>query len=139
MILAGDFNCHIDKADSTGAINYSRALNNIIHGLGLIDGWDTTKTRGGYTHYTAKSASRIDRIYGTIAVMSRKTGIEMLAAAFTDHNAVIIRIAIDTPLPTRGRGYWKMNAQLIKEETFCEKLKLEWENWKKRRNTTQQA
>jgi exonuclease III len=128
MILAGDFNCNIDKTDSTGAINYSRALNNIVQGLGLIDGWETTKTRGGYTHYTAKSASRIDRIYAT-TVMKRKTGIETLAAAFTDHNAVIIRIAIDTPLPTRGRGYWKMNTQLLQGRTFCEKLQNEWEKW----------
>jgi exonuclease III len=130
VILAGDFNCNIDKTDSTGAINYSRALNNIIQGLGLIDGWETTQTRGGYTHYTAKSASRIDRIYATTSVMKRKTGIETLAAAFTDHNAAIIRIAIDTPLPTRGRGYWKMNIQLLQDKTFWGKLQHEWEKWK---------
>jgi hypothetical protein len=128
MILAGD--CNIDKTDSTGAINYSRALNNITQGLGLIDGWETTKTRGGYTNYTANNASRIDRIYATMTVMKRKTGIETLAAAFTDNNAVIIRIAIDTPLPTRGRGYWKMNTQLLQDRTFCEKLQNEWEKWK---------
>jgi hypothetical protein len=134
MFLAGDFKCNIDKKkDSTGAINYSRALNNILQGLGLIDGWEITKTRGGYTHYTAKSASRIDRIYATTAVMKRKTGIETLAATFTDHNAVIIRIAIDTPLQTRGRGYWKMNTQLVQNRTFCEKLQTELRHIKRKR------
>jgi hypothetical protein len=62
--------------------------------------------------------------------MTRKTGIETVAAAFTDHNAIILRIAIDTPLPTRGRGYWKMNTNLLQEKTFCEKREVEWENWK---------
>jgi hypothetical protein len=45
-------------------------------------------------------------------------GIETVAAVFTDHHAVILRIAINTPLTMRGRGYWKMNVALMREKHF---------------------
>jgi exonuclease III len=65
MIIAGDFNCILSKRDSTGTNNYSRALANILNGLGLIDAWNTSTSRRMYTYYTATGASRIDRIYAT--------------------------------------------------------------------------
>jgi hypothetical protein len=126
MIIAANINCILTKTDSTGTKNYT-ALANIVTGLGLIDAWDTTKTRDGYTHYTANGASRLDRIYAT--KLTRKTGIETIAVAFTDHNAVITRIAIETPLTIRGRGYWRTNIGLLKEKTF-RNTKEQWEKWK---------
>jgi hypothetical protein len=86
--------------------------------------------KGGYTHITAQSASRIYRIYTTPQLTARKTGIETIPAAFSDHNAVIIRIETDKPPPTRGRGYWKMNTLFLQEKTFSGKLAEEWANWK---------
>jgi endonuclease/exonuclease/phosphatase family metal-dependent hydrolase len=77
----------------------------------------TRKQQEKDTHYTATGESRIDRIYTTKALMSRETSIETLAVAFTDHNAVILRIAIDFPTQHRGRGYWKMNSHLLQEKT----------------------
>jgi endonuclease/exonuclease/phosphatase family metal-dependent hydrolase len=130
MILAGDFNCTVEKSENTGGTNHSRALKELITGLGLKDGWDPKTMKGGYTHITAKSASRIDRIYTTQQLTVRKTGIETIPAAFSDHNAVTIRIATDKPPPTRGRGYWKMNTTLLQEKTFRNKLAEEWANWK---------
>jgi exonuclease III len=106
MILADDFNCILSKTDSTGNNNYSRALANIVNGLGLIDAWNTSTSRRMYTNYTATGACRIDRIYATRNIMSKKLGLETVATAFTDHHAVILRIAISAPLKLRGRGYW---------------------------------
>jgi exonuclease III len=60
IILAGDFNCTLTKTYSTGTNNYSRALANIVNGLGLIDAWDISTTHRMYTHYTATGATRID-------------------------------------------------------------------------------
>jgi hypothetical protein len=128
VILAGDFNCIIEKSETTGGTNYSTALNGLITGLGLKDGWDPKTMKGGYTHMTAQSASRIDRIYTTPQLTARKTGIETIPAAFSDHNAVIIRIATDKRSPTRGRGYWKMNTLFLQEKTVSEKLAEEWAN-----------
>jgi exonuclease III len=130
MILAGDFNCTLAQTDCTGTPNNSAALNKLIKGLGLTDAWNP-QTRESYTHYTATGASRIDRIYTTIALLSRKTGIETMAVAFTDHNAVILRIALNLPIQHRGRGYWKINSRLLQEKTYKNTLKTRWETWTK--------
>ena len=37
MIVAGDFNCMLSPADTTGRENYSRALDTLTKGLGLKD------------------------------------------------------------------------------------------------------
>ena len=72
MILAGDFNCTLSKTDSTGNNNYSRARANIVNGFYLIDAWNTSTSRRMFTHYMATGASRIDRIYATRKIMSKK-------------------------------------------------------------------
>lgn len=118
VILAGDFNAIIDKRDSTSQNNISRALKALISGSDLCDVWDTTQHRNGYTYYSHNAASRIDRIYVTERLYSRKTGVERVAAAFTDHMAVILRLAIEVPLPVRGRSYWRMNSSLLRSEAF---------------------
>ena len=118
MILAGDFNCTLSKRDSTGTNNYRRALANIVNGFDLIDAWNKSTSRRMYTHYTATGASRIDRIYATSNIMSKKLGVETVAAAITDHHAVILHIAISAPLTLRGRGYWRMNIAIMSDKNF---------------------
>jgi endonuclease/exonuclease/phosphatase family metal-dependent hydrolase len=90
MILAGDFNSTIDKRDSTSQNSTSRALATLIRGCDLCDMWDSAQNRTGYTCYASKAASRIDRIYVTARLYSRKTGVKRVAAAFTDHVAVVL-------------------------------------------------
>jgi exonuclease III len=63
ILLAGDFNCVLDKADCTGTPNYSHSLANLIQGLKFQYAWTTNREQKTYTHYTAQSATRIDRIY----------------------------------------------------------------------------
>jgi exonuclease III len=130
LILAGDFNCTTTKTDTTGPLNNSAALNKLTKSLRLIDAWTPTTTREGYTHYTQQGASRIDRIYTTTTTMSRKTGIITQIAAFTDHHAVILRLALDHPLQIRGRGLWKMNLSLLQDKNFADVLKTKWNVWK---------
>ena len=57
LILAGDFNCILDTADSTGHKNFSRALASIVSGFRLHDVWDASRSRQGYTHYAPRTAS----------------------------------------------------------------------------------
>jgi hypothetical protein len=54
----------------------------------LQDGWDSQKRKGGFTHFTAHSATRLDRFYYTESIAIWKTGIEMIPIAFSDHCAV---------------------------------------------------
>jgi hypothetical protein len=130
IILAGDFNCTIAPIDSTGTNNRSVALDKLIKGLGLTDAWNPTHGMRCFTHYMITGASRLDRIYVTTTIMSKKTGIETMAAAFTDHSAVILRLAMEHPPNSRGRGYCKMNTNILQQKTFQETFKNKWGKWK---------
>jgi endonuclease/exonuclease/phosphatase family metal-dependent hydrolase len=82
MILAGDFKCMLNNADSTGHKNYSTALQNLITNIDLHDVWRPTNQRPGYTYYGPQTASRLDRIYVTKEIYGRKMAVEILAPAF---------------------------------------------------------
>jgi hypothetical protein len=66
----------------------------------------------------------------TEGVLPRKTGIEALPVAFSDHSVVILRLATTTPPPTQGRSHWKMNIQLISDKVFCDTITKERDTWK---------
>jgi len=100
-----------------------------VNELDLHDLWDATSTNKGYTHYASKTASILDRIYVTKHLRTQKTGVETIATAFTYHFAVVLRLAIDAPLPLRGRSYWKMNLSLLQEATFMSVVKTQWTRW----------
>ena len=106
MVLAGDFNCVLTPPDCTGSLNVSRALTRLVTGLDLVD---VNKGRMIYTHYTAEGASRIGRIYLSRQLLKSKQGVESIAAVFTDHLAVMLRVSFSAPCTTRGKGYWRMN------------------------------
>jgi len=91
LLLAFDFNYMLDTIDSTGHKNFSRALANIASGFCLQDIWDTSRSRHIYT----RTASRLDSLYVTIHLLSRKQGVETVATAFTDHLALVLRLAIE--------------------------------------------
>jgi phosphoribosylformylglycinamidine (FGAM) synthase-like enzyme len=114
----------------------------MIQGMRLQDGWDSHK-RKGYTHFTAHSATRLDRFYTTESLAPRKTEIETIPVAFSDHCAVTIRMTTNTPPPTRGKGFWKMNTILMNEHStnertlLSDRLATEWESWKTHIKITQ--
>jgi len=126
MLLTGEFKSTIDKSDSTSQNNTRRALATLIRGCYLCDVWDTAQNRTGYTYYDPKAASTIDRIYVTVRLYTRKTGVEHVAAAFTDNLAVVLWLAIDTPLPVRGSGYWRMSSSLLQSEAFRKEIDDKW-------------
>jgi len=52
--------------------------------------------------------------------------VKTIATEFTYHFSVVLRLAIDGPLPLRGRGYWKMNLSLLQEAKFMSVVKTQW-------------
>ena len=100
----------------------------------LFDVWEATQPRNVYTHYTPTGASRIDRIYVTENLIIRKQGVATVAAAFTDHLAVILRLSIEVPLARREKGYWRMNVSFLGESTFQNKLRTYWAKWQRQMN-----
>jgi len=116
MIVGGDFNCVLIQTDNTGHFNYSKALDRIIRGVELQDVWRANPLRTIFTHYSPMGASRIDRIYTTKEMSDKKIGVETVAAAFTDHLSVVMRISVDVLIVRRGKGFWKINTSILSEE-----------------------
>jgi exonuclease III len=48
LLLAGDFNCIINSADSTGNVPCSKALDKIVKWLGLHNVWNASEARHGF-------------------------------------------------------------------------------------------
>ena len=59
--------------------------------------------------------------------------IETVTAAFTDHFAVALRIARDSPIVSRGKCYWRMNTSLLNDATFKHVIQTHWKKWQTRK------
>jgi hypothetical protein len=129
MLFVGDFNCTLQNTDCTGTPSTSRALRNLIAGMHLHDTWNASTETRTYTHYTVTGATRLDRIYVTDDLLRKKKSIEIRAAAFTDHLAVIshTKCPMDT---TMGQGSWRLNMMLLRDRYTVDPLKDEWTKWK---------
>jgi hypothetical protein len=133
MIIGGDFNCVLQPVDTTGHFSTSRALAEIVRGLTLTDAWKQDPRRPSFTHHSPTSATRIDRFYVTQDLLDRKTGIEILPAAFTDHEAVVLRLSIPNFERKRRRGRWKMDPSLVSEVYVKDKIRVAWVRWRRSR------
>jgi len=123
ILLDGDFNCILDPTDTTGSYNYSRALQELKQGLAMVDTWQPNTDRRVYTHISASGASRLDCIYITKELNSRKRGVEVVAVAFTDHPAVCLRLSAEFPILRTGHGMWKMDNDVLTEITGTNKMR----------------
>jgi len=72
----------------------------------------------------------MDRISVTHDLRRRQQGAEMVAAAFTDHFTVILRLNMDVPCSPRGKGYWRMNVSFLGDTSFLQTTKENWKNWR---------
>jgi exonuclease III len=89
ILIGGDFNFVLQPADTTALFISSRALSEIVQGLTLSDAWNQDPQRPTFTYYSPPGDTRIHRFYLTQGLFGRKTGIQILLAAFTDHDAVV--------------------------------------------------
>jgi hypothetical protein len=62
--------------------------------------------------------------------MENKQGTEVLPAAFTDHHAVVTRIAVGALDRWRGGRRWKMDPVHIREREIKEQIPSKWAEWK---------
>ena len=133
VVLGGDFNCVLSQNDCTGKPVYSGALQTVVRGYNLNDVWEAGPMRGVYTHYTRQGATRIDRIYLSGELLTKKQGVEIVAAVMSDHMAVVLRIRWERPSIDRGKGGWRMNPAILKEETNRRLLGETWRRWRAQR------
>jgi hypothetical protein len=93
--------------------------------------WETAHGLGKYTHYTSRGGSRLYRIYTPRKPSDQKLGVERGLAAFTDHLAGVLRIALEVTPVWHGRSYWKMNTTLLGDKNFQKQMRKKWAEWAK--------
>ena len=101
LILAGDFNAILDKAETTGVATPCPVLRSVVESLRLRDAWKTLQPREqGFTFTSSTCASRLDRWYVTrnLPLLS----VNMHAASVSDHAALLLRVQIGNPTSAGG-------------------------------------
>jgi hypothetical protein len=78
-----------------GSYNTCKALAAHVQHPDPSDVWTNSPISPTHTYCTAQAASRADRIYTSRNLIKYKKGAETLVASFTDHLAVVLKIAFD--------------------------------------------
>jgi hypothetical protein len=99
--------------------------------MALRDAWIQNPQKPSYTHYTTKSAARLDHFYMTEDLLTKKLGIETLPAAFTYHLAVVLCLSFPVTIERRGPRRWKMNPHLMNEANIKMRISHKYEKWRK--------
>jgi hypothetical protein len=128
LIVRGEFNCVTDPTDTTGNFHASMALLEMIRGSILPI--RERKTRPDpYKDTTLLRAPVELTIYISRGMTTRKTGIEILPATFTDHNAVVRRLALGKTGARRGRAMWKFDPTVLRDANLLTQLPQQWNIW----------
>ena len=125
-LIGGDWNCVLSERDSTSEeVVVSKSLLNTVRTLNLKDAWHLKHKNIEYTYVRNNYGSRIDRFY--VKDMAKfVTNIKTIHVNFSDHSAVSLEINCPD-IPQQGRGYWKLNTTLLKNESIKERFKEEYE------------
>jgi endonuclease/exonuclease/phosphatase family metal-dependent hydrolase len=127
IIIGGDLNCVHDPAD-TSAISILAGPSPRRY-MGFILPIRGSKIRPDQPIPINTDASRIDRIYVSRNIASRITGIDFLPATFTDHNAVVVRLALDEMGAMRRPPRLKLDPTTLRDDELLNELRQQWSRW----------
>ncbi len=122
VLIAGDFNCVDDLIDkATGVLDKSsEVLSKFKIDLELVDSWRHVNPLNKEYSFIDPSRrgqnSRIDLMLVSKSLCANLKHCILSQAPAPDHKAVVMEIG--TNVKGRGRGYWKMNNSVIKEESY---------------------
>lgn len=127
IVLAGDFNCVLRDADTTGTTTKCAELAQLVTGLDLGDAATrTTSPDPGHTYITATMSSRLDRAYVSSDVAVQATTVTPVC--FSDHFALHVELDIPTqraPQLERSAS-WRFDARILKDSAFMPAFAEEW-------------
>lgn len=133
-ILAGDFNCVINKEDRRGAGENFREdktsflLRDLVKDFKLTDAYKTMHPgKCGYTWFSGDDtkASRIDYVF------FRDLGLEdarLTPLFFSDHSMLSCTFSLP-PGVTIGKGLWKLNCSLLEDKSIVKGYKEQYCKW----------
>ena len=125
MIIAGDFNCILDKFKDKRGGNVNHLLNSIsvfksfCSNLKVVDAWRFKNPDAKEFTFRQKSPlvlSRLDYFHVQKQCVNSVNLCKIIPAIFSDHRAVLLSINI--PGFSRGPGVWKLNVNLLKVEKY---------------------
>ena len=129
IILSRDFNCCLNDDDRHPATHLRdksrKTLINIVNSLKLEDVW---KRKPGYTFHDGRTGtkSRLDYIFISNNSDLLCKNSKILNAIKCDHKSVIGKCEIKGN--TRGKGYWKLNSEILQDQKYCQGVKMIIEN-----------
>lgn len=126
IVFGGDFNCVIDKTDSTGNSPICANLAKIVKEMKLCDVWRLKGLGEGFTYRSASSASRIDRIYVSGNVSERVRTVELTPIAFSDHCALACNIKLNLNQFVIRKGTWRINNRILEDQCFMTDFEQKW-------------
>lgn len=78
--------------------------------------------------------SRLDVIWISSELVSNVTAVKILPFLSSDYSSVYICFSIPAA-PERGRGVWKLNTSVLKDDVFCAEIRAFWNSWQKEKPT----
>ena len=149
LILTGDFNCVTNQKDKSSVFDLakdksSQTLLNLMSKYGLTDAWrKIKKKKKQYTwrqidknNENRNVACRLDRWLVHDPLIANVHKCNILPSVISDHLPVVIRLY---PLSgvKRGKGIWKLNNSLLRDENFKGKIRRMWAEHRKIRPTSE--
>ena len=139
LIMCGDFNTVVNpdldrfgcNPTSSWAYNWPRSLQCLTQDFDLNDIWRIyhPQEREYTWHRTnGQQASRLDMFWLSSSLLQTVKEVAIYPFFRSDHSYVFLRISLPS-LPERGRGIWKLNSSLLKDEEFCQQVRSFWQSW----------
>ena len=140
VLMCGDFNTVTDpylnrfgcNPTSPWAYNWPSTLNDLMDTYELSDAWHAkhpiTK-EFTWRRPNGSQGSRIDMIWIPTRYLGLVSSVGIFPFFRSDHSYVYLEI--DLPFGVkRGKGLWKFNTSLLKEESFCAEIARFWTDWR---------
>ena len=124
LLIGGDFNSVLSSKDRvSGKIDKSTEhLKTFTSRLSLFDVWkQLNEKKTEYTYFNPKmnsSNSRIDFWFGSSQLQSKCNTCSIVSSPAPDHKAIVLIMRLESK--PRGKGYWKLNTELLKDPTYVD-------------------
>ena len=142
VIIGGDFNCTlkptVDRRNEKGLSPKcedigSKELYSIINDNEFEDVWrrrNPNTVKYTYHRKNSKIASRIDMWIASKTLQANINKVGITNPPISDHSAITINL--NTSQCERGKGFWKMNINILNSKEFDTVFRTFWKTWEKK-------
>lgn len=134
IIIGGDFNCLISKKDRKSQTEFyldssSRVLQTIIEDFHLKDVFGVRVSDSDFFTWSSSNFSVRSRIdYCLISKDIKVEDFNLHPVFFSDHSLLYTELDIQAKT-NFGKGVWKLNVLLLKEEKIVQRFRGMYRNW----------